>query len=84
MTGGKGAYRCRKALNQGLRHLDKGQDQCKTASRLEGLNRELRHREKLATVGLPYNLLTLLEIRGLMKQTTSIGTSSRLHKSLTN
>lgn len=70
VTGGQGAYCCRKALEQGLRHLDTGQEQYKTTSRLERLNRELRRREKLGTVWSPHNLLALLEIRGLINQTT--------------
>ena len=70
MTEGKGAYWCRKALNQGLRHLDTGQARYKTTSRLERLNRELRRREKMGTVWSPHNLLALLEIRGLINQTT--------------
>lgn len=68
--GRQGAYWCRKALDQGLRHLDTGQEQYKTTSRLERLNRELRRREKLGTVWSPYNLPALLEIRGLINQTT--------------
>ena len=70
MPGGKGTYWCRKALNQGLRHLDTGQERYKTTSRLECLNRELRRSEKLGTVWSPHNLLALLEIRGLINQTT--------------
>ena len=66
VTGGRGAYWCRKALNQGLRHLDTGQERYKTTSRLERLTRELRRREKLGTAWSPHNLLALLEIRGLV------------------
>ena len=69
-TGGRGAHWCRKALNQGLRHLDTGQERFKTTSRLERLNRELRRREQMGTVWSPHNLLALLEIRGLINQTT--------------
>ena len=64
------AYWCRKALNQGLRHLDTGEDRYKTTSRLERLNRELRRREKLGQVWSPHNLLALVQIRGLLNQTT--------------
>ena len=70
VTGGQGAHWSRKALNQGLRYLDTGQDRYKTTSRLELLNRELRRREKLGTVWSPHNLLALLEIRSLINQTT--------------
>ena len=70
VTGGRGAYWCRKALNQGLRHLDTGQERYKTTSRLERLDRELRRREKLGTVWSPHNLLALLQIRGHINQTT--------------
>ena len=69
-TGGQGAYWCRKALHQGLRHLDTGQERYKTTSRLERLNRELRRREQLGTMWSPHNLLALLEIRGLINHTT--------------
>ena len=67
-TGGRGAYWCRKALNQGLRHLETGQERYKTTSRLERLNRELRRREKLGTVWSPHNLLALLQVRGPVNQ----------------
>ena len=70
VTEGRGAYWCRKALNQGLQQLDPGQERYKTTSRLERLNRELRRQEKLGTVWSPHNLLALLEIRGLINQTT--------------
>ena len=70
VTGGRGAYWCRKALNQGLRYLDAGQERYKTTSRLERLNRELRRWEKPGAAWPPHNLLALLEIRGLVNQTT--------------
>ena len=70
LTGGRSASWCRKALTQGLRHLDTGQERYKTTSRLERLNRELRRREKLGTVWSPHNLLALLQIRGLVNHTT--------------
>ena len=56
VTGGRGAYWCRNALNQGLRLLDTGQERYKTTSRLERLNRELRRQEKLGTAWSPHNL----------------------------
>ena len=64
----------------GLLYLDTRQERYKTTSRLERLNRELRRREKLnrelrrrekmGTVWSIHNLLALLEIRGLLNQTT--------------
>ena len=69
-AGGRGAYWCRKALNQGLRRLDTRRERYKTTSRLERLNRELRRRETMGTVWPPHNLLALPEIRGLSNQTT--------------
>lgn len=70
LSEGKGTYWCRKALREGLRHLDTGQERYRTTSRLERLNRELRRREKMGQVWSPHNLLALLQIRGLLNQTT--------------
>ena len=42
----------------------------RTPSRLESHNWELRRREKPGTVGREHNLLALLQIQGLLKQTT--------------
>ena len=44
LTGGQAEYWCRKALRQGLRHLETGQTDFKTMSRLERQNREYRLR----------------------------------------
>ena len=54
----------------GLLYLDTRQERYKTTSRLERLNRELRRREKMGTVWSIHHLLALLEIRGLLNQTT--------------
>ena len=70
LTGGRGTYWCRKALEKGLRHLATGQARHKTTSPLERHNRELRRREKMGTVWTPHNLLVLLQNRGLLNQTT--------------
>ena len=70
LTGGRGTYWCRKALGAGMRHLETGQGKFKTTSRLERQNREYRRREKMGTVWSPHNLLALLQIRGLINQTT--------------
>ena len=70
LTGGRAEYWCRKALREGLRHLQTGQERFKTTSRLERQNREYRRREKLGTVWSPHNLLILLQKRGLINQTT--------------
>ena len=69
-TGGQGAHWCPKALNQRLRYLHTDQEGYKTTFRLDRLNQELRRREKLGTVWSPHNLQALLEIRGLINQTT--------------
>ena len=55
LTGGQARYWCRKALRQGLRHLQTGQGRFKTTSRLERQNREYRRREKMGTVWTPHN-----------------------------
>ena len=70
LTGGQAEYWCRKALREGLRHLQTGQAQFKTTSRLERQNREYRRRERQGTVWSPHNLLILLQKRGLINQTT--------------
>jgi len=70
LTGGRAMYWCRKALAAGMRHLETGQDKFKTTSRLERQNREYRRREKMGTVWSPHNLLVILQIRGLINQTT--------------
>ena len=70
LTGGQAAYWCRKALRQGLRHLQTGRTDFKTTSRLERQNREYRRRERPGTVWSPHNLLILLQKRGLINQTT--------------
>ena len=70
LTGGQAEYWCRKALRQGLRHLETGQTDFKTTSRLERQNREYRRRERMGTVWSPHNLLILLQKRGLINQTT--------------
>ena len=67
LTGGQAEYWCRKALREGLRHLQTGQGRFKTTSRLERQNREYRRREKMGTVWSPHNLLILLQKRGLIK-----------------
>ena len=70
LTSGQAEYWCRKALREGLRHLQAGQGRFKTTSRLERQNREYRRREKMGTVWSPHNLLILLQMRGLINQTT--------------
>ena len=70
LTGGPAEYWCRKALREGLRHLQTGQTRFKTTSRLERQNREYRRRERQGTVWSPHNLLILLQKRGLINQTT--------------
>ena len=78
LTGGQARYWCRKALREGLRHLQTGQGRFKTMSRLERQNREYRRREKMGTAWTPHNpvsstgqaLLILLQKRGLIHQTT--------------
>ncbi len=70
LTEGAGEYWCRKALGSGLRHLDTGEARLKTTSRLERQNREYRRRERMGTVWTTHNLLALLQIRGLINQTT--------------
>lgn len=70
LTGGAAEYWLRKALREGLRHLQTGQGQFKTTSRLERQNRECRRREKMGTVWTRHNLLILLQKRGLINQTT--------------
>ena len=70
LTGGQAEYWCRKALREGLRHLQTGQGRFKTTSRLERQNREYRRRERPGTVWSPHNLLILLQKRGLINQTT--------------
>ena len=70
LTGGQAEYWCRKALRQGLRHLQTGRTDFKTTSRLERQNREYRRRERQGTVWSPHNLLILLQKRGLINQTT--------------
>ena len=70
LTEGRGRYWCEKALGQGLRHLETGEWQYKTTSRLERQNREYRRRGKMGTVWSPHNLLVLLQQRGLINQTT--------------
>ena len=70
LTGGRAEYWCRKALRQGLRHLQTGRADFKTTSRLERQNREYRRRERQGTVWAPHNLLILLQKRGLINQTT--------------
>ena len=70
LTGGQAEYWCRKALGQGLRHLQTGRTDFKTTSRLERQNREYRRRERQGTVWSPHNLLILLQKRGLINQTT--------------
>ena len=78
LTGGQARYWCRKALRQGLRHLETGPTDFKTTSRLERQNREYRRREKMGTVWTPHNpvssagqaLLILLQKSGLINQTT--------------
>ena len=69
-TGGAAERWRRKALREGLRHLQTGQGRFKTTSRLERQNREYRRREKMGTVWTPHNLLILLQKRGLINQTT--------------
>ena len=61
---------CRKALGKGMTHLRTGQERHRTTSRLERQNREYRRREKMGTVWSPHNLLALLQVRGLINQTT--------------
>ena len=61
---------CRKALGKGMTHLGTGQERHRTTSRLERQNREYRRREKMGTVWSPHNLLALLQLRGLINQTT--------------
>ena len=68
--GRPGSLLVSKGAEPGIAHLDTGQERYKTTSRLERLNRELRRREKLGTVWSPHNLLALLEIRGLVNQST--------------
>ena len=70
LTGGQAEYWRRKALRQGLLHLQTGQGRFKTTSRLERQNREYRRRERQGTVWSPHNLLILLQKRGLINQTT--------------
>lgn len=70
LTDGQAEYWCRKALREGLRHLQTGQARFKTTSRLERQNREYRRRERQGTVWSPHNLLILLQKRGLVNQTT--------------
>ena len=70
LTGGQAEYWCRKALREGLRHLQTGQGRFKTTSRLERQNREYRRRERQGTVWSAHNLLILLQKRGLINQTT--------------
>ena len=55
---------------KGLTHLRTGQEKYRTTSHLERKNREYRRREKMGTVWSPHNLLALLQIRGLINQTT--------------
>ena len=70
LTGGQAEYWCRKALREGLRHLQTGQGRFKTTSRLERQNREYRRRERQGTVWSPHNLSILLQKRGLINHTT--------------
>lgn len=70
LTEGRARYWCEKALTQGLRHLETGEGEYKTTSRLERQNREYRRREKMGTVWSTHNLLALLQKRGLINQTT--------------
>ena len=69
-SGGEGLQWCRKALGKGMTHLRTGQEKYRTTSHLERQNREYRSREKMGTVWFPHNLLALLQIRGLINQTT--------------
>ena len=69
-SGGEALDWCRKALGKGITHLGTGQERHRTTSRLERQNREYRRREKMGTVWSPHNLLALLQIRGLINQTT--------------
>ena len=61
---------CRKALGKGMTHLQTGHKRFRTTYRLERQNREYRRREKMGTVWSPHNLLALLQLRGLINQTT--------------
>ena len=61
---------CRKTLGKGLTHLRTGQEKYRTTFHLERKNREYRRREKIGTAWSPHNLLALLQIRGLINQTT--------------
>ena len=69
-SGGEVLEWCRKALGNGLTHLKTGQEKYRTTSPLERQNREYRRREKMGTVWSPHNLIALLQIRGLINQTT--------------
>ena len=69
-SGGEALNWCRKALGKGMTHLRTGQERHWTTSRLEHQNREYRRREKMGTVWSLDNLLALLQIRGLINQTT--------------
>ncbi len=70
LTDGQALYWCRKALSQGLKHLETSQSRYKTTSRLERFQREIRRRERMGTVWSPHNLLMLLQRRGLLSSTT--------------
>ena len=70
LSGGAALEWCRKALGKGIRHQQTGYERYRTTSRLERQNREYRRREKMGTVWSPHNLLALLQIRGLINQTT--------------
>ena len=69
-SGGEALGWCRKALGKGMTHLRTGQERHRTTSRLERQNREYRRRERMGTVWSPHNLLALLQVRGLINQTT--------------
>ncbi len=70
LTGGRGLMWCKKALVKGLAHLGTGQSRYKTTSRLERFQREIRRRERMGTAWTHYNLLVLLQRRGLLSSTT--------------
>ena len=69
-SGGAALDWCRKALAKGITYQRTGQEKYRTTSRLERQNREYRRRERMGTVWSPHNLLALLQIRGLINQTT--------------
>ena len=69
LTEGRGTYWCRKALNQGLRHLDTGQDGYEHP-RWKPSNREFRRSDDMGTVWSPYNLIALFQVRRLINRIT--------------